>query len=143
MSHILIIDNDRSVGAAMEYMLRNAGHTCAVGSDAQAGLEALDKSGFDLAFVDMVMPDIDGLAAIKRIHEKKPDLLIVAMTGYRLHSAAALSADLLEAAEAAGAACGLRKPFSQKELLSAANLVNVLESANQTASAHAAQRAFT
>jgi CheY-like chemotaxis protein len=121
MPHILVIDNDRSVGDAIQFMLENAGHSSVFAGDALAGLEAFGSSHFDLAFVDMLMPDLDGTETIRRMRETKPGLPIVAMSGFRLRNRAT-HADPLETAARLGAVCCLRKPFSQTDLLAAANL---------------------
>ena len=58
---ILVVDDDSSVGELMIKLLSREGCQAAYYSHPVDALEAYQKNSFDLAFVDMNMPDINGL----------------------------------------------------------------------------------
>ena len=47
---------------------------------AKNGIEALEKSGFDLAIVDIEMPGIDGYETTKRLKKKFPEIPVIILT---------------------------------------------------------------
>ena len=52
---------------------------------AENGLEALEKlsgSTYDAIVLDMMMPGMDGLATLKKIREKYPDMQVILLTGH-------------------------------------------------------------
>lgn len=64
-------------------LLERWGHRVSVAGDGQLALDALAQHRFDLVFMDMMMPVMDGLAATQRIRAQEPadeHLPIVAMT---------------------------------------------------------------
>ncbi len=77
-------------------ILRQLGYTCDLAANGREGLEALDRRHYDLVFMDLMMPEMDGLAATRAIRERQNDaaahpnyssrILIVAMTAHALQS---------------------------------------------------------
>ena len=52
---------------------------------AENGLDALEKlsgSSYDAIILDMMMPGMDGLATLKKIREKYPDMQVILLTGH-------------------------------------------------------------
>jgi CheY-like chemotaxis protein len=121
MMRILVIDDDRSVGAAIETVLRNNDCTVVLRNTSQLGIEAFDRSSFDLVMVDIFMPEPDGLETIKYLRERAPAIPIVAMSGFRFRSTIVPTLDFLEMAVALGATCCLRKPFGPEQMMAAVN----------------------
>jgi CheY-like chemotaxis protein len=79
---ILVIDDTPTVGTAIKLRLEAGGAEVRYVETALAGIAALKAEDFDLAMVDIVMPDINGIEAIRLIRQIKPDLPIIAMSGY-------------------------------------------------------------
>ncbi len=121
MTQVLIIDDDISVGAALETLLRNNDCIAVLVNSGRLGLEAFATSTFDLVMVDIFMPDMDGLETIRCFRQRAPDVPIVAMSGFRIRNAAASTPDFLEMAMELGANCYLRKPFGAQQLMAAVN----------------------
>jgi CheY-like chemotaxis protein len=94
-------------------------------------MRALDSSSFDVMLIDVFMPHMRGFESIRMFHERMPEVLIVAMSGYAF-AITERAPDFLRMTIELGAACCLRKPFTPNALLTTIN-----ECLNKpTASAH-------
>jgi CheY-like chemotaxis protein len=116
MADILLVDDEPSVRSTVSRVLAQAGHDIV---EADSGLNALSLVGtrrFAIALVDLYMPHMDGLELIPKLLIQAPGLKIVAMSGGLFGGK---GVDLLRAAERAGAARSITKPFSVEELLGA------------------------
>lgn len=82
--HILIVEDNDINRMLLEKMLQRLGHrvTCAVGG--AEGVEAVMNERFDLIFMDISMPDVDGIEALRQIRSGKlaEDVEIVALTAH-------------------------------------------------------------
>jgi two-component system cell cycle response regulator len=79
---VLVVDDDEQVGEVLGELL-SALHFPSEASI--SGKEALKKIGqkeYSVVLVDMKMPEMDGFELIRRARETRPDLNIIAMTGY-------------------------------------------------------------
>jgi DNA-binding NtrC family response regulator len=112
MAHILVIDDEESVRAALEQALKPSGHRISSASDGAAGLKRFTAEPADLVITDMYMPGQDGIGVIVQFRRIAPELPIIAMSGNP-------KGDLLTIAEKLGAVALLEKPFEVKQLLDA------------------------
>lgn len=83
-------------------------------NEAANGREAVDmalQSDYDVIFMDIRMPVIDGVSAARLIMEKKPESVIIALTALSGH-------DEEERFAAAGMKAFLPKPFTEKQFIS-------------------------
>lgn len=90
----LILDDDETPRVLMERLINRAGHRAtAVGEFARA-LEVIEEEEFDVAIVDMEMPDTSGETAIAELRRIRPELRILVVSGYsdRRHVLAAFDA---------------------------------------------------
>ena len=78
--HILIIDDEASLRQTTARILQRAGFEVTTATSAPEGLDLLDKHPFDLLYLDIRMPDMSGLDALKAIHEKFPELPVILFT---------------------------------------------------------------
>jgi two-component system, OmpR family, KDP operon response regulator KdpE len=108
-AHILVVDDDRAIVRALQSVLDVAGYASQSASTGAAALEAAALRPPDLILLDMILPDIDGVAVCGRLREwtERPIIMLSALDGDALKIAA------LDA----GADDYLRKPFSTGELL--------------------------
>jgi CheY-like chemotaxis protein len=64
------------------------GHTCEVASTGKEAVEAFERNSFDVIFMDLEMPEMDGFEAVKEIRDKERALgihtPIIAMTAHAL-----------------------------------------------------------
>jgi CheY-like chemotaxis protein len=119
MTRILVIDDDNSVRAAIETLLREQGRIAVLASGGRLGVKTLETSTFDVVMVDIFMPGMDGLETIKNFRERAPTVPIVAMSGFRFRNSMAPAPDFLGMAAELGATYCLRKPFGSQQLMAA------------------------
>jgi len=101
---ILIVDDEEGIRYSLKRRLANEGHEVHVASSARQGLEQLDRLLPDLVFVDMRMPEMDGLAFITEARERDATVPIIAMTAFG-------SVESAVAAMRAGATDFIEKPL--------------------------------
>jgi DNA-binding NtrC family response regulator len=77
---ILIIDDEANLRSTMAAILQRAGYTVNTASSVPEAMRCLSEHSFDLIFLDLRMPDIDGMEALPRIHNRWPDLPILILT---------------------------------------------------------------
>jgi DNA-binding NtrC family response regulator len=109
MADILVVDDDQSVATAFERFLRHEGHTCLPASNAEDALRLVDERRPALAFMDVRMPGVDGLQALKMLRDRYPEVYVVIMTA---HGTSQTSIDAMRA----GAFEYVTKPLDLDEL---------------------------
>jgi CheY-like chemotaxis protein len=119
MASILVIDDDHAVLATIKILLERAHHELVVTDDGNKGLQLLQTQPFDLVLVDIFMPAMDGLETMQLVHQQKPGIPIIVMSGQQFRSASYPAPDFLHMATRLGAVTSLRKPFKPVELLAA------------------------
>ncbi|HQY61685.1 MAG: sigma-54-dependent Fis family transcriptional regulator [Myxococcales bacterium] len=120
----LVVDDDTAVAEVLGAQLRQAGFSCAVVHSGAAALEALEARPFSVVLSDLRMPGMDGLALMREVAARWPDLPVVILTA---HGTVASAVEAMKA----GAADYLQKPFERAELLYV--LGKVLEGAKRGA----------
>lgn len=113
--HVLVIDDDDCVGAAIKAILARRNSETKLTSRAYAGIKALEVSRFDVVLVDIFMPGMSGLNAIAHIR-RQSEIPIIAMSGFRLRDTLN-SIDYLGMAMQRGASACISKPFSPHQLI--------------------------
>lgn len=108
---VLVIDDEIEVGAFFCYYFQEEkGYPVEV---ANSGLEAralLWEKSFDLALVDLKLPDTDGITLLKEIKDTNPGCVVILMTGYSTAKSAVEAMKL-------GAFDYIEKPFDELEEL--------------------------
>lgn len=116
MPRVLVVDDDPLVCKTIEVCLTRKGFEVTVADGGEAGMRALEAADFDVMLVDVFMPHMRGFESIRMFHERKPEVPVVAMSGYAFANAER-APDFLRMTIELGAACCLRKPFTQDALL--------------------------
>jgi len=108
-AHILVIDDDKALRDACYQILSRQGYQVELAAGARQGLTLLERLSFDAILLDLVMPDLDGLEALKKIRALDPDVEVIIITGYGTIQSAVESIK-------AGAFHFLSKPFVPDDL---------------------------
>ena len=80
--NILLVDNEAEFLEAITYWLETKDHrvqTCYTGPEA---IELIQKTPPDIIFLDIHMPDMDGMEVLRRIRGFNAEIPIVMVTGY-------------------------------------------------------------
>lgn len=127
MAKILIVDDDSTVQLTIRLVLERAGHRVVTAGDGRKGLAQFQAGDFDLLFVDIFMPCMDGFETMRMVHQQKPLTPIIVISGQPMPSES--SPDFLTMATKLGAVSSLQKPFRPADLLGA--VTNCLDVAKQ------------
>jgi len=117
---VLVVDDDPMVCVAIEVCLTRKGFEVTVADGGEAGMRALEACDFDVMLIDVFMPHMRGFESIRMFHDRKPDIPIIAMSGYAFANTER-APDFLRMTIELGAACCLRKPFTPNALLTSVN----------------------
>lgn len=101
---ILLADDEPEMLELVADWLGRHGHKVDRASDGTRALDCLAKKSYDLAILDISMPEITGMEVLDHIRKTSPQTKIVLMTGYSY-----VEGDF---AKALGADAYLSKPFS-------------------------------
>ncbi len=113
-AHILIVDDEQVVRLSHLRSLATADfEATAVGNGSEA-LSLMECHPYDVVFLDLRMPDMDGIAVLKTIKHRWPESEVVIITGYP-------TIDTAKEAVRLGAYHYLVKPVSPIDVVKAAN----------------------
>jgi two-component system alkaline phosphatase synthesis response regulator PhoP len=114
--HILIIDDEATLRQTLARILQQAGFEVTTAENGEQGLSFIQTTNFDLIFMDLRMPGIAGLDALKIIHASYPNLPVILFTA---------QPDLNSAVEALrnGATDYLLKPLKPQAVIERAQSV--------------------
>lgn len=113
MATILCIDDEEPVRRLFQVALEGAGYRVLTAENGRHGLRLLEDQEVDLIFVDIFMPEMDGVEVIPLLRKTRPASKIMAITG------GSGRRNYLDMAKHLGAHDTLMKPFSLQELLDA------------------------
>ncbi|HEX6808697.1 MAG TPA: sigma-54 dependent transcriptional regulator [Gemmatimonadaceae bacterium] len=80
---VLIAEDEPNLGALLEKFLAGRGHDVRTFTDGRAALDALRAEAFDVALLDIVMPELDGLEVLRQVREdvSPPEVIIITGNG--------------------------------------------------------------
>lgn len=109
-SHILIVDDNSSLRKTMALILTHKGYIVTMAQDGPEAIEQVKERLFDVIFLDIKMPLMNGVETYKHIKEIRPDALVFMMTAYALE-------DLIQEALQEGAYGILYKPLDIDKMI--------------------------
>jgi len=80
---ILIVDDDKDLCTNMKDVLEDRGYRVTVAHNGNMAIEKAQKSNFDIMFLDLKLPVLNGLETYLSIREFRPNVVVVMITGYR------------------------------------------------------------
>jgi len=119
MPKILVIDDQSHVRAATVRVLKAKGFDAVAVENAPDGMRQLQQSKFDAAIIDIYMPGIDGVKAIKAIRANYPDMAVIAMSGVQMPMSGRTALDFLPLIPQLADIVCLEKPFRPHQLVEA------------------------
>jgi len=121
---ILVVDDDAEVQRLFSRVLEEAGYFVKVAGGGKEALRLAEDWSFELAVVDMTMPDMDGFEVLKAMRQSDPRVKILMVSGSSF-------SNLLPLAKKLGASATLQKPFDPETLLN--TVCRILASAEPVA----------
>lgn len=117
-SSILVIDDEQEIRESLMQLLALEGYDVVCAPTAHEGLQKVEAGFFDLALVDVTLPDANGLEVLQAIKRDSPDTAVVMITAYD-------SSETAFRASRDGAESYITKPWdNDKLLLEIRNLVD-------------------
>ena len=107
--NLLIVDDERAIRDACREVARSLGFNTFTADSAEHAYRLLESQGIDAVLLDLRLPGAGGLEALNQIKSRRPDALIVVVTGYGTVQSAVQ-------AMKNGAYDYVTKPFSLDEL---------------------------
>jgi len=109
---VLVVDDDAQVCKTVGMILQEHGYHVQSFTQPRQAVQSVKKTPFDIALVDIKMPDLGGLEVVEKIKGDDPRVAVLVMTAYP---------DVQTAAETMrlGARDYITKPFREEQLLEA------------------------
>jgi two-component system, NtrC family, response regulator PilR len=106
---ILVADDEQSMREFLDIMLKKEGYKVSLASNGEEVVKLVDNDLFDLVLLDIRMPKLDGISALKKIKANAPETIVIMITAYA-------SADTAIKAMKEGAYDYITKPFKVEEI---------------------------
>lgn len=110
MAKVLVVDDDEAIRGLVEMVLDP--HEVTLAPDGPSALELIDSQAFDVAILDVMMPEMDGLEVLRRLrrHRERHSTAAIMLT-------AKVSEDDHLKAFTSGADAYITKPFEPDDLI--------------------------
>ncbi|MBW2515045.1 MAG: sigma-54-dependent Fis family transcriptional regulator [Deltaproteobacteria bacterium] len=106
---VMVVDDEKIVRESLFFWFEKAGYTVDTAASAFEALKKIEAYPFDIMFVDIKMPGMDGIQLLEKIKKEYPDTIVIIITAYG-------SIESAITAMKAGASDYLLKPFKPKYL---------------------------
>jgi len=108
--HILVVDDEPLVGQLFRDSLNETGYQIITTLSSIEALELIGNRHFDLIFLDLLMPELDGAELFRRIRQIDKQIPVAIITGYP-------DSDVMRRAIDYGPFMVLKKPFAGDDIL--------------------------
>ncbi|UCE91442.1 MAG: response regulator [Methanobacteriota archaeon] len=116
MATILVVDDSEFMRRVIRNILEAGGHKVIEAKNSEDALKVFREQGADIVTMDIVMPETDGIEAVRRLKELDQDVRIIMI------SALGHQRTVMRALEA-GALDFIMKPFTSDDVLESVNAV--------------------
>jgi DNA-binding NtrC family response regulator len=117
-TNVLVVDDLKSIRLTLGGILEDEGYNVVLAENGYQAIEAAKQAPFDLVFMDIKMPGINGVQTFREIKKINPEAVVIMMTAYSVE-------DLIREALEEGAYAVVYKPFDIEKI------VSIIESALQ------------
>ena len=107
---ILVVDDKFSDRETLKTILEDKGYRVATAKDGSEAIEMVKGKHYDIIFLDVVLPGMDGVETFERVKGIDPEVTVIMMTGYT-------EEDLVRKAVSEGAYTCIYKPFDMEKLI--------------------------
>ncbi|MBW2636947.1 MAG: response regulator [Deltaproteobacteria bacterium] len=105
---ILVVDDELMIRHLFQRMFSRE-YQVSVAESGKEAIEMLKKETFDVVFIDVVMPGMDGVETLNALKDIKPDIVAIMMTGFAVENK-------IQTAMKLGAFDYIYKPFEESEI---------------------------
>jgi len=109
-ARILIVDDDENIRKVLVTILEDEGYTVESADTAKKGIEKSEKSFYNLALIDIRLPDMEGIELLAKMRNTKPKMRKIIITGYPTLQNAVVAVNK-------GADAYVMKPFDMEKIL--------------------------
>ncbi len=106
---ILVVDDERNIRKNLSMVLEAEGYKVDTAANGDDALLRVKESHYDVVFVDIQMPKMDGLELLRHLRALRPRMPVVMLTAYGTASRAVEAMKL-------GAVDFIEKPFEPKAI---------------------------
>jgi len=107
---ILVVDDKFSDRETLKTILEDKGYRVTTAKDGTEAIEMVKSKHYDIIFLDVILPGMDGVETFERVKEIDPEVTVIMMTGYTAE-------DLVRKAVSEGAYTCIYKPFDMEKLI--------------------------
>lgn len=113
---IMVVDDDPGMRLTLEGILEDEGFDVVSAEDGYRAIELAKQSHFDLIFMDIKMPGINGVDAYKEVKKVSQSSMVIMITGFAVE-------ELIKEALEEGAYAVIYKPFEMGQIIDIVNKV--------------------
>jgi two-component system response regulator HydG len=110
-NNVLVVDDVKSIRLTLGGILGDEGYNVVLAEDGYQAIDAAKETPFDLVFMDIKMPGINGVQTFREIKKINPEAVVIMMTAYSVE-------DLIKEALEEGAYAVVYKPFDIEKIVS-------------------------
>ena len=81
-ARILIIDDDENIRKVLQTILEDEGYVTDSAETAQKAIQKSEQAFYNLALIDVRLPDMEGIELLSKLRETKPKMRKIIVTGY-------------------------------------------------------------
>ncbi len=82
VSRVLIVDDEETIGLGISEILKDEGFEAAYVVSGSDAIKAVKESPYNIVFMDIVMPGMNGLETFREIKKLTPGAIVILFTGY-------------------------------------------------------------
>lgn len=113
LAQVLVVDDEPVIGDLIKNTLEIGNYQVTTTLSSLEALELMGRQHFDLCFLDLLIPELDGAELFRRIRQMDKELPVAIMTGYP-------DSDLMRKAMEHGPFTVIKKPFVINDILNVA-----------------------